>query len=450
MLEPSQDPLPFPPGPSQPFGINPFTFHRHRLENFIRVARDYGDVAMFRLGPVRLALLNHPDLVREVLVTHDDWFHKGRGVEQLKRILGQGLLTSEGDLHKRQRRLIQPIFNHDRIAGYGTDMVALGAQARERWHDGERLDIAREMMRLTLAVVGKTLFGVDVEGSAGDVGHALETVMRWTMNLISPYGIFLDMLPLPGHRRFSEGLAQLDAIIQRMILERRQNPSLGDLLSRLLAAQDVEGDGKGMSDRQVRDEAMTLFLAGHETTAQALSFTWYLLAQHPQVEAKLWEELGRVLGDRLPSADDYPKLVYTRQVLWESMRLYPPAWIISRNAQRDFELRGFLIPKDTVVITCQYISHRDPRFFPDPERFDPGRFTPEAVAARPRYAYYPFGGGSRVCIGEGFAGMEGTLLLATLAQRWRFRLEPGFQLELEPLVTLRPRHGIAVRAERRS
>ena len=205
-----------------------------------------------------------------------------------------------------------------------------------------------------------------------------------------------------------------------------------------------------MNDRQLRDEAMTLFLAGHETTAQALSFTWYLLAQHPQVEQKLPDELGRVLGDRAATAEDYPKLPYTRKVLSESMRLYPPAWIIGRSALHDIELRGYRIPKGTFVITSPYISHRDPRFFPDPERFDPERFTLEAIADRPRYAYYPFGGGSRVCIGEGFAMMEGTLLLATIAQRWKFRLEPGFKLELEPLITLRPRHGIAVQAERRS
>jgi cytochrome P450 len=441
--------LPLPPGPSQPFGVNPFTFHRHRLQTFSRIAHDYGDISSFRLGPVRLAIMNHPDLVREVLVTHDDWFHKGRGVNELKRILGMGLLTSEGDFHRRQRRIIQPIFNHDKIAGYGADMVALATQARERWHDGDQLDIAREMMRLTLAVVGKTLFGVDVEGAASDVGHSLETMMRWTMNLISPYGFILDRLPLPGHRHFQEGLAKLNAILEAMILERRQKTGQGDLLARMLAAQDVEGDGKGMNDRQLRDEAMTLFLAGHETTAQALSFTWYLLAQHPQVEARLHDELGRVLGDRAATAEDYGKLSYTRKVLSESMRLYPPAWIIGRATQQDIELRGYRIPKGTFVVTSPYISHRDPRFFPDPERFDPERFTPEAIAARPRYAYYPFAGGSRVCIGEGFAMMEGTLLLATLAQRWKFRLEPGFKLELEPLITLRPKHGIAVRAQRR-
>jgi cytochrome P450 len=313
--------LPLPPGPSQPFGVNPFTFHRHRLQTFSRIAHDYGDISSFRLGPVRLAIMNHPDLVREVLVTHDDWFHKGRGVNELKRILGMGLLTSEGDFHRRQRRIIQPIFNHDKIAGYGADMVALATQARERWHDGDQLDIAREMMRLTLAVVGKTLFGVDVEGAASDVGHSLETMMRWTMNLISPYGFILDRLPLPGHRHFQEGLAKLNAILEAMILERRQKTGQGDLLARMLAAQDVEGDGKGMNDRQLRDEAMTLFLAGHETTAQALSFTWYLLAQHPQVEARLHDELGRVLGDRAATAEDYGKLSYTRKVLSESMRL---------------------------------------------------------------------------------------------------------------------------------
>ncbi len=438
-----------PPGPRAPFGVNPLTFHRHRLEILLRVAREYGDIASFLLGPVRVVLLNHPDLVREVLVTREDDFVKGRGIDELRRVLGQGLLSSEGDLHRRQRRLIQPLFRHERIAAYAADMVEVAERTAGRFRDGETFDVAREMMRLTLAIVGKTLFGVDVEGEAAEVGESLSTVMRWTMNRLSPFGGLLEKLPLAANRRFRESLGRLDALIERMITDRRRDPGHGDLLALLLAAQDVEGDGGGMSDRQVRDEAMTLFLAGHETTAQALTFTFWLLGHHPEVEGRLHAELDSVLDGRAPRAEDYGKLVYTRQVLWESMRIYPPAWIIGRRALVDLELGGHRVPAGALVLASPFVSHRDPRFFPDPERFDPDRFAASASADRPRYAYYPFGGGSRVCIGEGFAAMEGTLVLASLARRFRLRPVPGQTLELEPLVTLRPRHGLRVTAVRR-
>jgi cytochrome P450 len=361
----------------------------------------------------RFVLVSDPELVRDVLVTHDQSFMKGRGVEELKRLLGEGLLTSEGNLHRRQRRLIQPIFNHQRIASYAQDMVALAARAADRWRDGETLDIAAEMMRVTLAIVGKTIFDSDVEGSAAEIGVALKEVLSHSGRFLIPFASLFEKLPLPSHRRLAAAKATLDSVIQKLIADRRSHPGKGDLLALLLETLDTEGDGKGMSEGQVRDEAMTLFLAGHETTAQALSWTFYLLSEHPEVRTKLEAELDSVLAGRLPTAEDYPRLVYTKRVLSESMRLYPPAWVIGRRALVDYPLRDHVVRKGSIVITSPYVSHRDPRHFPDPERFDPDRFSSEAVAARPRYAYYPFGGGPRVCIGEGFAWMEGLLLLGT-------------------------------------
>ncbi len=438
------------PGPKLPLGLNPILFLRSPTATLLALAREHGDVVAFKLLRNRFVIVSDPELVRDVLVTHDQSFMKGRGVEELKRLLGEGLLTSEGELHRRQRRLIQPIFNHQRIASYATDMVALAARAADRWRDGETLDIAAEMMRVTLAVVGKTIFDADMEGSAAEIGVALKEVLQHSGRFLIPFAGLLEKLPLPSHRRLADAKELLDAVIRGLIAERRKHPGKGDLLALLLEAMDVEGDGRGMSETQVRDEAMTLFLAGHETTAQALSWTLYLLPGRPEVRAKLEAELDAVLGQRLPTADDYPRLVYTKRVLSESMRLYPPAWVIGRRALVDYPLRDHVVRKGTIVITSPYVSHRDPRHFPEPERFDPERFTPEAVAARPRYAYYPFGGGSRICIGEGFAWMEGLLLLATFCQRWRMTLVPGHPVEEQPLVTLRPKHGLRMTLQRRT
>jgi cytochrome P450 len=387
-----------------------------------------------------------------VLVTHNGNFMKGRGLQRAKRLLGEGLLTSEPPLHRRQRRLAQPAFHKQRIAAYASLMVDYTLRLQsERWRDGETLDIAQEMMHLTLAIVGKTLFDTETEQEAEEVREALSATMQSFTRFMLPYAELLDRLPLPSTRRFRQARARLDAVIYRIINERRASGTdHGDLLSMLLLAQDEEGDGTGMTDEQLRDEAMTIFLAGHETTANALSWTWYLLSQNPEAEAKLHAEVDALLCDRTPTAEDLPRLPFTEKVLAEAMRLYPPAWILGRRALGDYEVGGYRIPAGSIIIMSQYVMHRDERYFPDPARFDPERWTPEAKAARPQFSYFPFGGGPRRCIGEGFAWMEGILVLATLARSWRMRLLPAHQVETQPVVTLRPKHGMRMILERRA
>jgi cytochrome P450 len=419
---------------------------------FLTGLRDqYGDIARVPLGPETLYLFSHPELVRDVLVTNHRNFHKGRGLERAKMLLGEGLLTSEGDVHLRQRRLAQPAFHRQRVAAYGATMATYAAARRDRWHDGATIDAHHEMMALTLAIVGKTLFDANVEHEAAEIGAALATTFEsFNFGFFLPFGELLERLPLPATLRFRKARARLDATIYRLIEERRRTGGdRGDLLSMLLVAQDTEGDGGGMTDVQLRDEAMTIFLAGHETTANALTWTWYLLSQHPDVEARVHAEIDAALGGRQPTADDLALLPYTRMVLAESMRLYPPAWIVGRRALGPFEANGYTIPARSIILVSQYVMHRDARWFPDPERFDPERFTPERQAERPKFAYFPFGGGPRVCIGEQFAWMEGILLLATIAQRWRLRLVPGHPVALQPIITLRPKHGIRMIVEAR-
>jgi cytochrome P450 len=421
------------------------------LEFLTNVARRYGDVARFTNGRQDYVILNHPDYIRDVLVTHNSDFMKGRGLQRAKRLLGEGLLTSEPPLHRRQRRLAQPAFHKQRINTYASMMVDYTLRMeRERWQDGQQLDIAQEMMHLTLAIVGKTLFDTETDTEAEEVREALTATMESFTRFMLPFAELLDRLPLPATRRFEQARARLDAIIYRMINERRvSGEDRGDLLSMLIMAQDEEEDGGGMSDEQLRDEAMTIFLAGHETTANALSWTWYLLSQHAEVEAKLHAEVDAVLGDRPPAVEDMPSLRYTEMVLAESMRLYPPAWILGRRALKDYQAGGFHIPAGSIVILSPYVMHRDERYFPEPARFDPERWTPAAREARPQFSYFPFGGGPRRCIGEGFAWMEGVLVIAALARRWRMRLVPGHPVETQPVVTLRPKHGMRMTLERR-
>jgi len=424
---------------------------RDPLAFLTRAARQYGDVARFRMGPVELHLLNRPEWIRDVLVTHAASFHKGRGLERAKRLLGEGLLTSEDPVHLRQRRMMQPAFHQQRIAGYGAVMVELAERLADRWAAGETRDIAREMTRLTLAIVGRTLFDADVEGEADEIGAALTASLeQFGRTITLPFYEIFDRLPLPSNRRFEKARRRIDATIARMIAHRRRAPGRGtDLLSLLVAASDPEGDGGGMTDAQVRDEAVTIFLAGHETTANALAWTWYLLSRNPPAEERLHAELDAVLGGRAPSVEDLPRLAYTERVLAESMRLFPPAWIIGRRAMAPYSVGGFDIPQGSIVVASQWVTHRDPRFFPEPERFEPDRWLPEAKEARPKFSYYPFGGGPRVCIGEGFAWMEGILALATIARRWRPRLVAGQRVEPAPSITLRPKHGIRMTLERR-
>jgi cytochrome P450 len=419
--------------------INP---GRDPLAFLTRLARTYGDVAHFRLGSERAFFINHPQYIRDVLVTHHKNFTKSRGLERAKKLLGEGLLTSEGAAHLRQRRLLQPAFHRDRIAAYASVMVEHADRMRRRWTAGAEMDVSREMMRLTLSIVGKTLFDSDVESKADEVGAAVTRVLATFWLTLLPFADFVEKLPLPMIRRSRAGRAKLDRLIYALIAERRAGgQDHGDLLSMLLMAQDEE-DGSGLSDRQVRDEAMTLLLAGHETTANALAWTWYLVSQSPELEARLHQEIDRVLQGRLPGAADLGALPFVEQVVTESMRLYPPAWVIGRRAMADYPIGEFVAPARSIVFMSPYVMHRDPRYYADADRFLPERWTADFKAALPRFAYFPFGGGSRQCIGEPFAWMELVLLVATIAQRWRLRLVPGHPVAPQPLITLRPRHGI--------
>jgi cytochrome P450 len=416
----------------------------------MKMAREYGDLPYFRLGPQHVYLVNHPDLVREVLVTNQANFTKSRALQRARVLLGEGLLTSEGQFHLRQRRLVQPAFHRERLAAYASVMSEYGVRLRDRWTAGSTVDVSHEMMRLTLAVVGKTLFSAEVEEEASEIGEALTTVLKMFRMLMMPFSEYLEKLPLPSVRRFDKARARLDQTIYGLIHERRRSgEDTGDLLSMLLLTHDEEADGSGMTDQQVRDEALTLFLAGHETTANALTWTWYLLSQNPECERRLHEEIDSVLEGRAPGMSYWPQLLYTEMVFAEAMRLYPPAWAIGRMSKGPFELGGIKIAAKSICIVSPYVMQHDPRWFPDPERFDPERWTPEARDARPKFSYFPFGGGARVCIGERFAWMEGVLMIAAIAQKWKLKLAPDQRVEPLPLITLRTKYGMRMIVEAR-
>jgi len=433
-----------PPGPkrSLPFATL-LAYRRGPLPYFQNLAREYGDIAYFKIGPQEAFFINHPELIKEVLVTNHQKFLKGLVLQRAKRLVGEGLLTSEGEFHRRQRRLAQPAFHRQRIATYAEAMTDYANRASERWHDGDTVDMSQEMMRLTLGIVGKTLFDADVYSDSGEVRDAMTVLMELFDTLTMPFFELLQKLPLPQLRRFDTAREKLDRIIYRLIEDRRRSCiDRGDLLSMLLLAQDEEGDGSRMTDKQLRDELLTIFLAGHETTANALTWTWYLLSQHEAVEKRLHAEVDEVLGGRTPTFEDVARLQYTEMVLAESMRLYPPAWALGRLSRVDCEIGGYRVPARSLVVMSQYVMHRDERYYRTPNAFDPLRWTVEARESRPQFSYFPFGGGPRRCIGEGFAWMEGVLVLATLSQRWKMRLVPHHPVALKPLVTLRPKHGM--------
>lgn len=448
-----------PPGPEPIFpALNLVSLIRTPLQ-FLDRAAQYGEVVKLMGGERRTYLLTHPDDIRDVLVTHHRQFVKSPMLQRMKSFLGEGLLTSEGDLHLRQRRLIQPAFHRQRIQLYGQMMTGYALQTSRRWEDclaGRshlQIDLHHEMMRLTMVIVGQTLFGTDVEQEAAETGSLITVLLGGSRLLLLPFWEQIQRLPLPGNRELLEAGIKLDGVIRGMIADRRAAAERGeagynDLMDLLLRSRDEEGSG-GMSDQLVRDEVMTLFLAGHETTANALTWTWYLLSQHPEVEEKLYAELEQVLGGQAPSAGDVDRLVYTRKVLSESMRLYPPAWIVGREALADYRVRDYVLPAGSTVLMSQWVVHRDPRFYPDPLRFDPERWEADKIAARPRFAYFPFGGGPRVCIGESFAWMEGILILAALAQRWSMRLASDQRIEPLGQVTLRPKYGMKMQISRR-
>ncbi len=434
----------FPPGPKLTLSLGIFGIFRSDPLRFFSQMALYGDFSHTTVFGRHVYLANDPEIIRDVLVTNARKFKKGRGLQLARRLLGNGLLTSEGEFHMRQRRLAAPAFHQHRIAQYAQTMVALAQQTALRWQAGQEVDMAREMMHLTLAVAGKTLFDADIEQEADEIGAALSAALLLFRRTSSPFYPVLEKLPLASNRRFAQANQRLDQTIYRMIAEHRRNPNHDDLLGMLMAAQDEEGGGQ-MTDQQLRDEAMTIFLAGHETTAIATTWTWYLLSQHPEVEERLHAELRHVLDGRLPAFADIPSLPYTRRVFAEAMRLYPPAYVVGRQSIEAYEVCGYSIPVGSTILMSQYVMHRNPRYFPDPERFDPQRWTPEAEAQRPKFSYFPFGGGPRVCIGESFAWTEGILVLATLAQAWRARLLPGQTIGVRPLITLRPKNGVWMR-----
>ena len=443
--------LPHPPGPR---GGAPFrsvvTFRRDILGMVERMHARYGDVVRWRLGAIPFYLVAHPELVRDVLVTRHRLFTKSRALQRARVLLGEGLLTSEGDFHLRQRRLAQPAFHRERIAALGDEIARISARTAEGWEAGATVDVGREMNRMTLAIAGRTLFGAAVEDEADEIGRALTDALGLFTRLSNPLAPLLDRLPVPATRRFHRARQRLDATILRMVDERRRSGvDRPDLLGLLLASRDEEGDGGGMTDAQLRDETLTIFLAGHETTANALSWAWHLLGAHPEAEARFHAEIDSVLGGRTPGAEDVAALPYTRGVFAETMRLFPPAYLIGREPKEDFALGGFRVRRGSVVLVSPWLTHRDPRFWEAPLEFRPKRWTPEAEGALPRFAYFPFGGGPRKCIGEGFAWMEGILALATLGQRWRLRPVPGVEPRREPLITLRA-NGLGMRLERRS
>lgn len=431
-----------PPGPREWLpGGSLIPLLRDRI-GFISYAATFGDLVSFRIGPVRVFLVNDPELVQDILVTNHGLYKKTAGYDFLGRLLGKGLVTSDGALHRSQRAHIQPAFHKRRIAAYGDTMVRHAAETGGRWRDGARIDMSREMMGLTLDIIAKTLFDSDARNEAATVSEALDSFFAIMSRFENPFGRVLDRLPLPSNARFRRAKAALDGLLDRIIAEHRAaGADKGDVLSMMIAGRNENGS-PAMDDGQLRDELVTLFLAGHETTALALTWTWMLLAQHPDAADRIAAECAEVLGDRLPTAEDAARLPYLRMVISESMRLYPPVYVMDRTPRAPLELGGYAVKPGDFVVVSPFTMQRRAQHFPDPERFDPERWTAEETAKRPRFSYFPFGAGPRVCIGEGFAWLEATLILATLVPRWRAELPAGFAPRLDPKVTLRMKGGM--------
>jgi cytochrome P450 len=440
--------LKFPPGPERGALDGVFSpFRRDPLTFLAAAAREYGDIVGLRFLHFRTYLITHPDYIEDVLVHHPRKFVKGRVLQANKRLFGNGLLTSEGDFWLRQRRLAQPAFHRARLAAYANTMVEYAERMVAAWQDGEERDAHQEMMQLTLQIVGKTLFDADVSHDAREIGKTITLLLDFSSDfrrlIFTP-----KWLPTPRNIQTTLAIRRLNKVVYGMIAERRASGrDAGDLLSMLLAARDE--DGSQMDDRQLRDETLTLFLAGYETTANLLAWTWWLLATHSSVEKKLYEELHAVLGGRSPTIDDLPRLVYAGQVITESLRLYPPAWGMARLAIEDHEIAGYPVPVGTGLAIAQWITHRDPRWFEAPEEFLPERWAGDLQKRLPRFAYFPFGGGPRQCIGNMFALMEGTLVLAAVAQKFRLILMPDAQIVPMASITLRPKNGVPVRLQKR-
>jgi cytochrome P450 len=437
--------------PGLPIIGNLLDYRENRAELALRVPRELGEIARLRIGFLPVVMISSPELVREVLVDKQESFTKAPGLSFFGRpLLGNGLLTSERDFHKKQRRMMSPMFMQKRIAAYADVMAARAEKMAASFREGANIDVSREMMELTLEIVGKTLFDAEVGNEAEEIGAALTATMEHIIQSINSLIPIPPTWPTRRNARNKKAIARLDETIYRIIAQRRASKEeKGDLLSMLLLARDEADPQSGMDDKQVRDEAMTLFLAGHETTANALAWAWYLVAQHPYVATRLQEEADSVLGGRTPALEDLARLPYAMQVFKEAMRLYPPAYIVGRMTAEPVTIGGHPISRRTVVVVSIIGMHRRAEYFPEPDRFDPDRFSAEREKLIPRHAFLPFGAGPRVCIGNHFALMEGQIILATMAQRLRFELTSSRAVDPEPLITLRPRGGIPMRVRRR-
>jgi len=446
----NKDPF-LPPGPKGlPFLGSLVDYFSDMLGFLKRVSDEYGDIVYYKLGSRKMYLLNNPEHIKDVLVTNNHNFEKSRALKRTKIILGEGLLTNEGEPHIKQRRTIQPVFHHQRIKSYGDVMADYASRVGEDWQNGSVVNIHKEMMKLTLYIVSKTIFDSDMESESDEIGQCLTGLVTLFPQMIFPYSEYLDNLPLPANRRFQNAKSKLDKIIYGLIEERRTNPGdKTDLLSMLLEAKDEEGGCEGMTDEQVRDEALTLFLAGQESTANSLVWTWYLISTHPQVGKKIFDEINSVLNGRLPNLDDLGKLSYTQNVFKEALRLYPPAWAVARHVKEDYEVGGYVIPAGADIFMSQYVVHRDPRLYREPDRFIPERWSSDETKDLPRFAYFPFGGGTRRCIGEPFAWMEGVILIATIASKWKMKLVPHQKIVPQALITIRPKNGMNMILEKR-
>lgn len=435
------------PGPEGHWLVGNLTdFARDPLNYLYSQALRHGDVVKLRFVRKNMYLLNRPDYIREVLVAKPDSFHKGRGLQHTKPVLGEGLLTSEGETHRRHRRLMQPAFHMRRISEYADTMVDYASKMLNQWQDGEVRLISKDMMDVTLSIITKTMFGFETPSETDEIGRAIDTLFQRVMKKTrSPFSL-PDFVPTKGQKEFLQAKATLDAIIYRILSTRRgQDGDYGDLLSMLLQTRDEE-DGTGLSNHELRDEVMTIFLAGHETTANTLSWTLYLLARNPQVERKLHEELDSVLAGERPQMAHLARLPYTQMVIKESMRLFPAAWIVGYQATTDVQIGEWDFQRGDSFFMSQYVMHRNPKYYEQPEDFLPERWTPEFAKSLPSFAYFPFGGGPRVCIGNQFALMEATLLLVTIGQRYRLELADAKTRVMSlPMITLRPKDGIYMR-----
>lgn len=418
-------------------------FHADTTGFLLELSRTQGDVARFRLGRADAFLLSHPDQVKRVLVDDAERFGKGRLMQRARRLLGNGLLTSERELHRTQRRCIQPAFARAQVAAHAAEAPRLAARLADRWESGSLVDVGAAMDELSLAIVVQALLGADIEGAAAPLAAELRLLATWFPLLMLPGAGRLERAGLPPFRRAGRAVARIDASVRGFIAE-AAGTGAGGLLPQLLNPVS----GEAMAPELVRDEVMTLFLAGHDTTAAALTWAWYLIAAHGEVAKRLQAEITHVLGDRDPTPDDYSHLIYTGMVFDEILRLYPPIGRIGRRPLDDYAIDGVVIPRDSAVFLSPFVTQRDPRWWAAPERFDPDRWTAESRASRPRFAAFPFGAGPRSCVGGQMARMTGVLVIATIARQWRMRPPAGRAPQVRSLLTLKPRRAMVMRVER--